>query len=1110
MKLLIILPFTFLCLNIGAKEIRNWHIWIEESRSAGTLSDRNSRAYKNNKLIEYIIENELNQGSVYSVYRGWRERISPSVVRPYLISGWEVNSYTAIDSIWRPFTPKSSTDSMPLFTLGTDFYTNKRNNEISNYLNDDEYFNSLGIIAVSTWGSTSAYEKLLYKLSKRGVYIYTINIADQKYSRTRAKGKINYCQGSNQSIVVECFKKAYERSKGDPSLYEWDNTKKVCKNHLGQRGLNDLKAHQHYHTSKNMDCLNLSGMDFSTYPGSEYPIQTASLNGTTFSSSKIKDKVFYNTQILQNTTFIDNDIENVEFKQDLTSATFNRNRFKNVTFANKITNSSFKELNDFSTVTFKNLSNVVFEEFTGDNVTLDPSTTSDHTNNIFKGDGQTLNNWIIKSDKKPNESECRISLIFENLNFNNLQVENIDLCEFRLRDIKIQNSSIQNTTAKETNFTNTSFSEIIPFDNTIFYGVDSDIFENVQFIDSKSTNLTLFGLAKLKGLNFSGGEYTNLEIRGTKAKAAVLIEDINFQNTLPSTIKFNFAIISGLSMETIPYDATFDVVRLSDSKLASGYGPKRGLILINFSSEDLNLSSQGFDSLSITKSNLKNLNAESLKATTLNIESSLLDDANFKKLDVNTLFIKNSSLKNSDFREAYNLSNQVLTNTDFSGANLSKLTFHGTNLKRSDFNNANLKESNFDQTTQFENNSFKEANFYGTNLNGVKFNMADFQGAIDFSYPNENLFVTCNQCNFENTELKATFKSSSITNSSFDKANISNGLFHGELENVTFRGTTFKGVTTFGGEGRSNFKKLNLNEASFEGTTVFQNFEGENIVINNAYLKGASFNNLDINNLTLVGSILANASFYNSNFSETSFVNSDLKNSSLSNISLKRGEIKRTDFLNSNLNDVTFEDIEILKILNFGTIIGPLGPASGLSFIRTDFLEENLDGLYLSLSSFSESSLARSSLVGSQLKQVTFDRGSFRGVDLRDSSISQTSFKWVEFPAANFDGATLSSYRFIDSYLSGAKGINQAKWYSNDGLSSFKGSNLSYLDFSGLNLLTTDFKDTILEYTLFNDTNLSLSDFSNAQAYETEFYNATTHNTKFDGIDPFGVLGLAL
>lgn len=1112
-RIFYILSSIVLSANNFAYQKKRWHIWIEESRSAGTLNDRNSRAYKNNKLLEYIIENKLGQDAKYSVFRGWKGRISPSVVKPNLISKWDTDSFGAVDSIWKSFTPKASTDSMPLLTLGSDYYTIKRNNEISSYLEDDMFFKTLGIIAVSTWGSTSVYEKLLYKLAKKGVHIYTINIADQKYSRSRVQGKINYCQGHEMGLVVECFNKAFERSKGDPNLYKWDNSSKTCKNHLEQRGFNSLKEHQFYLSNQNMDCLNLSGMDFTSYPGNEYPIQSASLNGTIFQSSTIKDKTFNNNQTIQNATFIDNDIEDVTFNQNITNTQFTRNRFRNVVFANKISNSSFKELNDFNLVTFKNLSNNVFEDFTGENVTIDPSEaegSNEESKNIFKGNGQILNNWIVTSDKKPNESQCRLSLNFENLTFNQLKIDNIDLCDFRLDNIQVNNSSIKDLTATETNFGNVIFNEVIPLDNITLRGKYSDKIENVQINNSKSNGLTFFGLAKANNLSFTGGEHLNLLIRGTEVKAAIEVNEVSFRNTLPSSMTFKYAIIDSLSMETIPYSANLDVVRFSNTKFANGYGPNRSLSLTSASSEDASLNSQGYESLTIKNSTLKNLNAEALKAKSFRVENSILEGANFKNLDVNNLKIHRAKLYGSDFRGAYNLSNQEITNSDFFEANLSNLIFHGTNFSGTSFNSATLKEASFDENTKFEGNSFNQANFYGATLSGVSFKKAEFNRVIDFSYPNEALNVTCNQCNFNNTELKGGFKGSKLTDTTFDYASISNAIFNGSLKNVSFRETIFNGMTTFGGEGKTIIENVNLNLATFEGTTIFQNIEGKQFNLSNAYVHQASFYNLDLNQVIFDGSILTDTLWRDSNFLNVSFNNSNLKNSNLSKISLKRGEIKKTDFKDANLSDISFEDIEILKILNFGTITGPLGPASGLTFTRTDFLEEDLEGFYLSNSIFTESSLARTNLKKAQMKFVTFDRGSFRGVNLKDSLLEQVTFKWVEFPAANFQGASLSSYKFMDSYLIGAKGMRQAKLYSNDSLSSFKGSNLGYLDLSGLNLSSTSFENTLLEYTLFNNTDLTSSNFSRANVYETEFYGAKTNNAKFNEVDPYGALGLAL
>lgn len=949
--------------------------------------------------------------------------------------------------------------------------------------------------------------------SERGiVYIMGIDLdtnAQQSLTKVAEAGGGKFCNGNASD-----FAKLRGCLLSTTKIYRWNQERKGCfddNTFINQRGLNELPPYEEFQHYPEWRCYDFSNQDLRDYRYSGL-ITKKNIDGSSLNGSNISGLKFYNKGGIQAVDFRNADFSKTEFNVDISDSRFFNGQVKEVKFNRNLNNNTFIEI-VFNSSLFTQLgNNNIFEKSTFNKTFF----TINEASPFGYGEGKNyikssnLNDVEITTSTFSNDN-C-LDLSFETVKANNLKVYATLFCRHNLKNTKFTKSEYTNVTA------NKSFFDYVTFDFTRMKTVkfyqgssgETDAATNVSYLNSSTLDdVTFNGHFYMGNFKVENSSLVELSIFGDNFRSNV--DNAVFKNLQGrGVINFGITNVTNIDLSTSVYDLRFSNSKVTEPKFGQGFGNyARKVHFIKTLCETCDFSEKVFDGVRFTNSTLNGGNFEktSIKKY-FKVDDSTLSDTNLKAGNFTGVEINKSRFEKSDFLGFTGFQNAVITNSVFDGANLKDIWFKGSNLTGSSFQKANLENVNLPDA--LNNNNFNEAKMSKVSLSGRIIKNSTFEKIADLesSLGGSFLNVKCDQCSFNDSSIYGGFSGNSvIKNSTFQRTKFTSGELSGEITDSNFDGATFD-YFKLGTITTKAFHKISFNNTTFGTASSFNHIKGNKLYFNNAYLEDISINDSSFDNSSFNGVFLGDASIRKSKFNKTNIKLSSFKSAHISDSTFNNVDFTGTDFTNSNLFKTVFKKSVLRYSKNLNKIAGPNGTAASLTFDNIVLSGMDLTGLRMSLSTFENCDFEISKLDDTHFRDVKFNSPNFYRVTLSKAMWERPVITGGSFLKTDFTNANISEFQILNSTVSGADNVNKAKWYSNTKLSTFKGSDLSYLDFSGQTLLHFSFEDTNLEFTILNDTNLSGSNFKNAYFYETEFYNANTFDVNFEGTDLTSALGL--
>ncbi len=1078
------------------------------------------------EFIRQKKEQDRNK-NVFSIFSGIQNSSSKRI-RQHLTSDWEANYENAISSSRRAgkFRTGNGRTSLIGLQFGEKYgaYRNRTLSYLDQYIQNPTLFKNTKILIVLNSSNNrivyTDYEEILEGIRfvrGKGSVVYIVSFVEnytewetEQANRMAKEGGGKFCQVSSSTEAINCI----FDSRQAKEEFTWDPEKKGCYNSQGEKGWNELQAPEVYRDSKNMDCVHIKNMDFKNSSDSLYPITQSSLKGAKIEQSNLSGLTMNNPRPLIGVEFISNTIRYTTFNQGISNSTFKDNEIEDSSFKGLLEDNVFEKGNILNGLTLYKVSGNTFNSSLTSQITIDVADMdSSYKENIIDIEG-TLTGWNFIDSKLEKYGPCKLKLKVSNTSLVRFEFKGINICKLHMEnggiyqtyftDVKASYVTLKDFLLKaNTSLKNVTFNERVNFQNVEFHDV---IFRNVLFDANKS---------EFKNVSFYGGEFEKFVMNGMFFDYPLSLQGLNFYqngsgNNSPADITIRRAMLNDSNFGKIPYDLKIIDTEIANTTFSENNGAKRNLDLTRANCQDCEILGRTFDSIKLKSAVWNSFPGSDLVVKSLAIEDSILQNSIFTDLQAESLTIRNSDLRKSNFTGSDSLKNSTLTNNRFDNATLEGVSLKGSNLTQTNFNRANLKNVIFSETTTFNENGFREADLYGVNFNNLNVIRVDFGKAKNLlKGTGDALFTKLNGVNFKETELFGGFVNAKIKNSSFENARLNNATISGALENVKFIGASMNS-STLGGEIPITIQNSNLNSLFFLGSSAIKN-----ATILNTNLGYASFNDMPIENVTIrdcdfFGAIFSNTFIKSANFENNKFDSNGFWGSQISETTFKGETFNQVDFTDLNIFKATFDEISFKEVTNFGRITGPNGSASELTFSNVYFIEGDLEGLKLTNSTFYNADFTKSSWKNSNLQYVTFDFSVLKEVDFSRAQFKNTTFKTTMIENSELSGAMFASFEFIGSRLSGSKGANKATWSTLNSPSSFYGSQLEGMDFSNTQLININFQSTSLVFTSFRGANLSSSNFKNAKVSLTNFIDANTNNANFEGVDPEGVIGLAL
>jgi len=459
-------------------------------------------------------------------------------------------------------------------------------------------------------------------------------------------------------------------------------------------------------------------------------------------------------------------------------------------------------------------------------------------------------------------------------------------------------------------------------------------------------------------------------------------------------------------------------------------------------------------------------------------QRSMFDVANFFRLDrlkselfdilTNQLMqqvIKSLKFVETDFRTfefvaKRDLSDVSYVRCDFSGMDLKERKFNGCVLTETNFTKANLKDaeigrsvltkvdfSNCDlSNVHFVHSDFEDciitgANLSGSNLLGTNIGKInkDSRGYdlsnitfSDVKYMTSELFKNASNvtksvfCNCDLTDLDLSgcdftgsdFSSAKLKNVNFSNSNLSGCTFsYTELEGCNFTGAIINSTTW------ENCDFTTINQASygysfyksvFTFCTLSESFFRKATNLTNIDMQGSSMEDMDLSSINFQGSNFTNSNFSNSNLSNSNFTQAILKDAYLVNCNMYGCSLKDADFTNAKL-----------KQANLYYVVDQGYNFSGCDLSESKLSPETLRGaIDLTSSNMSLCFLQGFDLSNMNLSRITIEYTNLRGINFSNSNLTESTLIGCDFSDCNLSkailvGANLSESNFIGANMEG-------------------------------------------------------------------------------------------
>lgn len=307
-----------------------------------------------------------------------------------------------------------------------------------------------------------------------------------------------------------------------------------------------------------------------------------------------------------------------------------------------------------------------------------------------------------------------VESVLNNATFKNANLESADFTRANMSGTNLTWATLSGTNFTDANIQNANFGSASELTSTQLYSTAS----------YKNRNLTgvQISTSDLSGWDFSNQNLTNAVLLGSN------LANANFTNAVITGASFYRTTSRGFTKEQLYSTLSYKNKDLSGINLASTVLTPNDLSGWDFSGQ--NLTNANFSNSILTNANFTDavIAGASFEASTI--------VGLTKELIYSTLSYKNKNLQGVKFGDTNYDFNNVLTDWDFSGQDLSSARFRYVSLINSDFTGANLSYASFYSSIQ------SDGSFRGANLTGVSFQKAtlsnmDFRKALqtnaDFS-----------------------------------------------------------------------------------------------------------------------------------------------------------------------------------------------------------------------------------------------------------------------------------------------------------------------------------------------------------------------------------------
>lgn len=578
---------------------------------------------------------------------------------------------------------------------------------------------------------------------------------------------------------------------------------------------------------------------------------------------------------------------------------------------------------------------------------------------------------------------------------------------------------------------------------------------------------------------------------------------VQIPNYIIRTTQLNDALLTGANMTSV----TGENLQAQGADLSQA-------ILRQANLEDSNLSGAKFVGANLTQARFDSSILLGADFTGANITDTRFNRTTTKGFTAQQLY-QTASYANRQLG-AISLSQNDLTNWDFTGQSMPRASFVATNLTNAIFEDSDISAADFSQSNLTPAQLYQTASYKNGVLNDLLLEGMDLQG-WDFS--DQSLVrarlasVRLSNVLFDDASMTNIFISSQQgivhTDVSFRAANLSNAtlssngqwlradftganLEGAKLTSNSFVDSTFDGAIIRGAEMNymmgSGFSISNL-----MSTASYQTGDLTNIEIRSGDLSGADFRGKDVSGTLFVGVDLDSTDFrgakavdsaFSGSLHGTDFRDADLTDASFSysystNITFRGANLTGASFQNTSLVNADFTDAVVfgarLSVENspqdltaaqlYSTASyksGSLGPVALAGNMQGwNFENQNLTGARFDRGS----QLVGAQWDGATLNQATFFVNTLQDTDFRTTAMVGTQFISSTLDRSDFRGADLTGSYFsgslIDARLQRSQLVN-ASFFGNLRGASFAEANLrgarfvSVSDFSGVDFTDAD------------------------------------------------------
>jgi uncharacterized protein YjbI with pentapeptide repeats len=460
----------------------------------------------------------------------------------------------------------------------------------------------------------------------------------------------------------------------------------------------------------------------------------------------------------------------------------------------------------------------------------------------------------------------------------------------------------------------------------------------------------------------------------------------------------------------------------------------------------------------------------------------------FIGLDLHGVAMRYGVLSNADFTAANltdaNFERSEVVNVTFAGADLSGAVFNGT-LTGSDFSEAIIKGAEFraspvggiSVTQLYSTASYQSGDLAGTifsrnQLNGV--NLADLVLSSAGFYE-----ASLVGANFQRAVLdRSSFSASNVTNADFSDAN----LYRAYLEGATAMNAFFI---------RSDMSYVygigaNMRASDFTGAKFFE------ADLRGATLAEADFTNADMAYADFSRAILTDANFSGAHiqyadFSRTTepyltaeqlYATASYTSGDLTGVRLGNQNVSQWNFVGQNLSNavmgVTGIETDFREVVAVGAI-----------FANADLKSTRFDQADLTDTSFRRAKLNDANLSDATIVDADFREADLSGANLQGATLAKTDFAGANLTAASFANAKIAGARLNNATQTG---FTAAQLYST---ASYQNHDLQYMWLSGNDLSNWDFSHQDLTGSYMSSAVLAGADFTGAIVRDVQLSGAT-------------------